>query len=728
MRSLSGWVSGLALAVAAPLAAEELSLDAAQAEDYAEILVTGQRTSADTALTFGEPIKEVPLTVNVVSEELIEKVSAQRLRDLFVYIPGVDATETNGATGDSIVIRGFQTTRRFSLNGLRRPLNFDNQTTDLETIERVEIVKGPAGLEFGVTDPGGSVNFVTKKPQDRFAAVAEANYGSFDTFDISADLTGPMAEGVSGRLVAHYANADSFRDTLDSERLTVAPSVKWDYAEGGSLLVETSYTYQDLSYDRGTFYLEGAPADAGFDGNFAPIERSFHEPTDRLPSHIFRGAAYLQQRLMPGLNLNLSVDGVLDDYESYGARNPNLNGLYAPGTNRWNGTNRTVQRGFVTFNANREAYVAQADLDGELGVGAFDLSGRVGVTHSELTGTNRGVDGQTRWNIDAFAPVYGTTPMVIGTPATIGRNFVSVDDIRETGFFTSGKVEFAERARLFAGYRRDDFRSRNDYTDNVTRGTPTETTVVDNRADAWRVGGSFDVTDAITLFAGASRSEIPQTGRLRDTGAVVAPLEATSYEAGLKAAKLGGRVSGTLSVFEITQDNQTVADPLNRPGESFVENIGEVRVRGAEAELSADVGAGLMLFAGGSYLDSEIRTLNPLTGAPGAQFGNRFFNVPKWDGFARATWDAGTAGVEGLSLAAAIIHSGDRFGNNANTFVLPSFTRVDAGIYYDWRNLGFKLTAENLFDETYYLGSQNRPQNIAPGAPRTVTAGISVRW
>jgi catecholate siderophore receptor len=60
--------------------------------------------------------------------------------------------------------------------------------------------------------------------------------------------------------------------------------------------------------------------------------------------------------------------------------------------------------------------------------------------------------------------------------------------------------------------------------------------------------------------------------------------------------------------------------------------------------------------------------------------------------------------------------------------VLPAFTRIDAGLYYEWRSVGFKLTAENLFDETYYLGSQNRPQNIAPGAPRTVTAGVSLRW
>jgi len=724
MSALMAAASGLAL-LASPAAAEE-PVDE-QATPVEEIVVTGRRPG-DTVLTFGVPLKEAPLVVNSVPSELIEEVSARRLRDLLVYVPGVSATESSGATGDALVIRGFETSRRPSVNGLRRPLNFDNQTTDLAGIERVEIVKGPAGLEFGVSDPGGLLNFITKKPQDRFAAVTSASIGSFDTYNATLDVTGPMMPDTAGRLIVNYLDAGSFRDTLDSRRFSLLPSVKWDYAEGSSLLVELGYTWQDLPYDRGTFYLEGAPADAGFNGNFAPIERSFHEPTDRLPSSIWRGAIYWQQQLIPGLKLNLAADGQLDSYDSYGARNPNLNGLYVPGTNRWNGTGRTVRRGFVQFSGEREGYILQGDLDGRVTIADIELSGRIGYSRSEISGNLRGRDGQTRWDIDAFAPVYGTAPVVIGTVETIGRNFSFLDNTTEKAIFASGIAEWNDRVRLFAGVRRDDFRSRNDYTENLSRDTPTKVTIVENRATSWRAGVSFDVTDAVTLFAGASRSEIPQTGRLRATGDAVDPLEATSYEGGVKLSRLADWITGTFSVFQITQDNQTVADPDNLPGESFVENIGKVRVRGAEFDLLVEPGAGFGLLAGGAYLDSRILTLDPVTAAPGAQFGNRFYNTPEWSGFARLIWDAGVVGIDGLSLAAAVIHGGERFGNNANNFVLPAYTRIDAGAYYEWRNLSFKLTAENLFDETYYLGSQNRPENIAPGAPRLVTAGVAVRF
>jgi len=714
--------------LAAPSFAEPLVGAAAGAADdgYQEILVTAARDRSTTLVTFGAPIKEVPVTVNVVTEELIRDTSALRLRDLLDYVPGVNATETNGATGDSLIIRGFQTTRRVSVNGLRRPLDYDNQSTDLALVERIEVVKGPAGLEFGVSEPGGNVNFITKKPQDEFAAELRASAGSFDTYDAVVDVTGPMAGGLAYRLVAHGADAGSFRDTLNSDRFSLAPSLMLRYGTRSSLLVEGGVSRQDQPYDRGTFYLEDAPADAGFRGNFAPIERSFHEPDDFLRSTLWRGAVYWTQELTAALTFNAAVDALLDDFDSEGARNPNLNALYQPGTNRYrplvNGQpNRTVARSFTDFWAERSGYTAQADVTGEVEFGDVRLDAKAGASHIDYRSRQRGQDGQTRWNIDAFAPVYGTAPVVLGTPATVGRDFVNDDDVSETGLFAQGRVALFDRFRLSGGVRRDSFESENRYIDNVTRGTALQTTRLEDSNTSWRVGASADLTRQVTLFTGASRNFVPQTGRLRAGNAPVPALRATSYEAGVKAARLFGGLSGTLSLFRITQANQTVADAANRPGESFVELVGTVRVQGVETELSADLGAGLSLFAGGSYLGSEIRTR-------GAQFGNRLFNTPEWDGFVRVTYDFETIGLPGFAASLGVVHTGDRFGNNANNFVLPAYTRVDAGLYYDGPRFGAKLTVENLFDETYYLGSQNRPQNIAPGSPRFVTVGASVKW
>ncbi|MGB3927614.1 MAG: TonB-dependent receptor plug domain-containing protein [Sphingobium sp.] len=345
--------------VADATVADETGANAAET-----ILVTG-RELGDTVLTFGVPLESAPLVVNTVPSALIEDTAALRLRDVLVYVPGVTATEANGATGDVLTIRGFQTSRVPSVNGLRRPANFDNMSTDLALIERIEIVKGPAGLEFGVTDPGGLINYITKKPQDRFAATARVAAGSFDTYTATMDVTGAMTPDLAGRMIVNWEDAGSFRDTLDTRRFSAAPSLRWTYGGGSSLLVEFAYLFRDQPYDRGTFYLENPPADAGFDGNFAPRNRSFHEPSDSLTSHIYRGALYWQQILVDGLRFNLAAEGNIDDFASRGARNPNLNSLYAPGTNRWNGVSRTVRREFAAFDGSRTGLI----VPGESGEG-----------------------------------------------------------------------------------------------------------------------------------------------------------------------------------------------------------------------------------------------------------------------------------------------------------------------------------------------------------------------
>jgi iron complex outermembrane receptor protein len=309
---------------------------------------------------------------------------------------------------------------------------------------------------------------------------------------------------------------------------------------------------------------------------------------------------------------------------------------------------------------------------------------------------------------------------VLGTPATVGRDFTNDDDISETGLFAQARVTLFDRLRLSGGVRRDEFESENRYVDNITRGTARQTTRIEDTNTSWRVGASADLSEQVSLFTGASRNFVPQTGRLRAGNAAVPALRATSHEAGVKAARLLGGLSGTLSLFRITQANQTVADAANRPGESFVEIVGTVRSQGVEAELSAEFGAGLSLLAGGSYLDSKIRTR-------GSQLGNRFFNTPEWDGFVRATYAFEALDLPDVSASLGVVHTGDRFGNNANSFVLPAYTRVDAGLYYDGPRFGARVSVENLFDEVYYLGSQNRAQNIAPGAPRFVTVGASVK-
>jgi len=577
---------------------------------------------------------------------------------------------------------------------------------------------GPAGVEFGVVDPGGGVNFVTKKPLPDFAATAEVEVGSFQQRAVKADITGPITPGLSFRLIGHAGEAESFRDTLDSEQLTVAPSLLYQYGDGNALLLEASYQKQDLPYDRGTFYLEGA----GFEDDIAPIDRSLHEPDDSLDSEVLRLAAYWTQALVPGLLFNAAIDYTEDSFLSLGARNPNLNGLYIPGTVRWNGTNRTVQRSFVRFEADRHGWTGQVDLTGSAEFGMVDLRGQVGYTHSEYEDDLMGRDNQTRWVIDAFNPVYGTAPVVIGTPQTVGRDFRSDTTITETGLFAQATAVVADDLRLLAGVRRDKFDEQNIYIDNVNipaRAVPDITGLEDEKT-FWRIGASYAVLDDVSVFAGYSVAYQPQSGGDR-AGNSFEALKASSWEAGVKAEALGGIATGSFSVFTITQENLAEPDPDNLPGQSFQILVGEVEARGAELEGALALTDTLTLGLGVSYLDTEItRNLR-------GQQGNRLYNTPEWQFSGRAAYDwAGM--VDGLRTWVGLVHVDERYGDNSNRFTLPAYTRVDAGLSYAFDRYTARVTVENLFDERYFLGAQNRPQNVAPGAPRNFTAAIGVRF
>ena len=129
----------------------------------------------------------------------------------------------------------------------------------------------------------------------------------------------------------------------------------------------------------------------------------------------------------------------------------------------------------------------------------------------------------------------------------------------------------------------------------------------------------------------------------------------------------------------------------------------------------------LDLLAGAAWLDTEITKSNS------GQQGNRAFGVPRLEASVWGRYDF-SALAPGFSAALGLVHVGEREGDNANSFKLTGYTRIDAGVFYSLGDLRLELRAENLFDTIYYRGSQNRPGNIIPGAPRSILASFSFQF
>ena len=204
------------------------------------------------------------------------------------------------------------------------------------------------------------------------------------------------------------------------------------------------------------------------------------------------------------------------------------------------------------------------------------------------------------------------------------------------------------------------------------------------------------------------------------------PQLADQYEAGIKTEFMDGRLSSTLTYFDLTKTNIST-----RTGIPNVFDVnGEVQNQGVEVDLSGALTDHWRLIGTFSYIDSEITKDRDESGDLGNQ-GNRLVNVPRYMGSLWTAYEFGDLGWPGLTAGAGAFFVGQREGDNANTFQLPGYGRVDLALGYS-RPIGptkvsVQLNVENLLDKEYFASTFNR-NNIAPGAPRTFLGQIRVEF
>ncbi|MGH8568598.1 MAG: TonB-dependent siderophore receptor [Gammaproteobacteria bacterium] len=215
-----------------------------------------------------------------------------------------------------------------------------------------------------------------------------------------------------------------------------------------------------------------------------------------------------------------------------------------------------------------------------------------------------------------------------------------------------------------------------------------------------------------------------QFGRSR-TGEAFEPETATQYEAGLKADLLDGSLTATLAYYHLTKENVLTPDPVDQ---NFSVQIGAARSRGIELDVSGALTPALDLIASLAYTDTEITRSN--LGDEDNPLGNPLAAVPEWSGSLWAVHTRQEGPLRGLRLGAGIFAADARPGDNAGTFELPGYVRVDLLAAYEWTIGRTKLTAqlnvENALDQEYFKS----PILIsaAPGAPRTFLGSIRIEF
>ncbi len=213
--------------------------------------------TTSTALGFEADPKNVPLTTASVPIDILEDQQVNNVDDALRNVSGVTKFKTGNGGEEKFSIRGFDAAQSLYKDGARinNAFNATNiATTETANIERFDVLKGPAAILYGQGEPGGVINYVTKKPLwDNYGTI-EGIVGTDSYYRTEFDVTGPMGKVDSPfafRFIASYEDSEADRDFIFRERMLLAPSVSWKPSEASLLTVQYEYITDDYTQDRG---------------------------------------------------------------------------------------------------------------------------------------------------------------------------------------------------------------------------------------------------------------------------------------------------------------------------------------------------------------------------------------------------------------------------------------------------------------------------------------------
>lgn len=651
------------------------------------------------------PLRELPQSVRIVTRQAIDDLGATKLDEVLDYVGGVSRQNNFGGLWDNFAIRGLpgneNTGTATLLNGFASSRGF-NAPRDLASVERIEFLKGPAAALYGSSEPGGTLNIVSKRPQWKSATAVEGYAGSHGLRRGALDSTGPLGDRLAYRLNVAVEDRDSFRDHIQAERRVIAPAFTWKLGRDSLLEYTGEFLRHATPLDRGVAAVNGRLG-------AVPTSRFLGEPADGdvtvdnqthqwVLSHEWNAA----WRSRFGLSYReTSVEGYSTEATAL----------------RADGRTLTRQRRFRDYTSDDVAL--QAELQGTLATGAVEHELLLGVEsfrfHMDSLMLRANPTAAAPYAIDILAPVYGQAQPV-PQPNTDTR-----ERQRATAFYVQDAIKLAPQWRLLAGVRvdRTDQSLDNRRTGRTDRQSPTATSP--------RLGVSWLPTPQWTVYANAGRSFRPNAGSDAAQRAFD-PERGRALELGAKWESADQRMGATAALFDIRKRNVLTADPANS---GFSAAAGEVRSRGVELDLAGQLSARWRLNASLVVNDVEIARDNTL------EVGGRLLNVPRVNGSVLAMYEDALAGGQRYGVGAGATYMGRRLGQartqaeaNAGTpaFDLPAYTTAKLVAY--WRltpAVRLTLDVDNVFDRSYYTSSVSSLW-VAPGSGRAVTVGLQARF
>jgi len=670
----------------------QVSAETQDADDTYAPARTRSATKTDTLL------RDVPQSITVVSERMIQDASMQNMADVVRYVPGVGMAQGEG-NRDTPILRGNASTADFFVDGVRDDVEYFR---DLYNVERVEALKGPNAMIFGRAGAGGVINRVTRQAGWDDVREVSLQAGSWDNLRTTADFGGALNDRIAVCVTGLYEDSESYRDGFELERYGVNPTLAMRLGENSTLRLGYEYYTYDRIADRGVPSFEGRPVETDESTFFGDPTRSPTDATVNLATavfdHGFGNGVSLRNRTLYG-----DYDKFYQNVYPGAAATVDENGVMVAPMSAYNNAQQ------------RENLFNQTDLVFSLSTGS--------VEHELLTGMEIGRQETDNFRNTGFfndeletvtAPVSSPT---ISIPVTFRQDEDDNDNHVEAdvaAIYVQDQVKLSEHFQAVLGLRYDQFDV--DFDNNRT-GVRLES---DDDLVSPRAGLIYKPVEPVSLYASYSVTYLPRSGAqmtsLTATNEALDPEEYENYEIGAKW-DLRPDLSLSAAVYRLDRTNVAIPDPLD-PSLSIL--VDGQKTEGVELGISGQVTEAWSMFGGYAYQDGELTATASATAVDGATLAqlpehkislwNRYQLTPAW-------------GV-GLGL----MYQSDMYTSTDNTVTLPSFTRVDAALFYSLNDrIRAQLNVENLLDEEYLANAHNN-NNISPGSPLAVRMGVTVAF
>lgn len=727
---ISPLTSAVVLALSAPAVhAQVAESSSSKAVELDAVDVQATRVPTASTPKFTAPLIDTPRSVSVIPQAVIQETGATTLLEALRTVPGITfgAGEGGNPNGDRPFIRGFDSESSIFVDGVR---SSGSQSRETFAVEQIEVTKGPSSAYTGRGSVGGSVNLVTKSAKQKNFINGSVAIGTDNYTRVTADINQTLGESAAFRIAAmSHQNDIPDRGGPENKRWGIAPSLSLGLGEDTTATIGYYHLDTDNIPDSGLPYNNpnnypagsGRPIAVPHDTWYGLFSRDFQRSKDDV------GTIKIEHRFANSFILrNTSVWGKTSyDYlwtqpdDSQGNFIVN-NGIWRRANNRTSDTtsltNQTDLSGQFTtgsvlhnFSAgieianektDRDTYVLTPSLTGAVANGACSRLYGVGAPSGY-------------W----CAPVVNPNPRDPWSGSIVrANNITRVDtDTRSAWFFDT--AEITEHWLLNAGVRWDSFE-----TESVT-GTAAP---IQNDATFWnyQAGVVYKPSKSGSIYASWGTSSNPPGVDAGDGADGIAltnndlkPERSKNIEIGTKWDLLDGTASLSAAIFRTEKNNARVA--MGGRGSPQI-NAGKQRVDGVEISISGNLTDRWTIFAGYTYLDSELVETGP---AGAASKGNQFPNTPKNSASLWTTF----AVTPKLTVGGGAYYQDKVYGDANNLKWVPSYTRLDAMASYAVnRNLSLQLNVQNLTDKYYFDKAYAAHYvTVAPGRSATLSLNVS---